>query len=484
MISRIRKNVSMIASYHANKRRDAGRPKYVGACSSSVSPNESEIAARSSSSLDRKREIVIHWRGEGVVEGYTIQFRKLELQSALSAVSPDLEGKMEDLEFTNALSYDFDDRDVHPEKELLLYESGLQFMTGSSTQLISSQVLTQAATRCSLIRAVYEIVCEADTYKELSEQAVEKGTLADVMVGGVNQNDTWCVRLRQFGSASADSPSAVRYGKSKRSPLRLEREAISLMDPLFSRMGGRVKLEDPDCKLNIFEGLIGKQKILARTIASGIKTSVIRPASRICITNTPLCNVAAFCMGNIAQIQNDQTVLDPFAGSCTTLLVAAMLAPGCKTVGIELAPNYTVNRDDIRRDFSSRQLTQPVALIEGDSTCEKIRTEARAAVGGVAFDVIIADPPYGIRERMDAQEPPPLVKLVSIIARDYETGTPLLAKNGRLVAFVPNQLGEDLSLSMPTPRQLEDAGLKMTALREQPLSDVLSRWLVAYKSIR
>jgi tRNA G10 N-methylase Trm11 len=189
-------------------------------------------------------------------------------------------------------------------------------------------------------------------------------------------------------------------------------------------------------------------------------------------------------MGNIAQIQNDQTVLDPFAGSCTTLLAAAMLAPGCKTVGIELAPNYTVNRDDIRRDFSSRQLTQPVALIEGDSTCEKIRTEARAAVGGGSFDVIIADPPYGIRERKDAQEPPPLVKLVSIIARDYDTGTPLLAKNGRLVAFVPNQLGEDLSLSMPTPRQLEDAGLKMTALREQPLSDVLSRWLVAYKSIR
>jgi hypothetical protein len=321
----LQKGSKHVASFESSfrgvhHRRDAGRPKYVGACSSSVSQNESEIAARSSSSLDRKREIVIHWRGEGVVEGYTIQFRKLELQSALSAVSPDLEGKMEDLEFTNALLYDFDDRDVHPEKELLLYESGLQFMTGSSAQLISSQVLTQAATRCSLIRAVYEIICEADTYKELSEQAVEKGTLADVMVGGVNQNDTWCVRLRQFGSASADSPSAVRYGKSKRSPLRLEREAISLMDPLFSRMGGRVKLEDPDCKLNIFEGMIGKQKILAQTIASGIKVRHVLPTygKRQTIIYYALCLLTVFFL----RFQNNEITWNSnvrFLMACTIL---------------------------------------------------------------------------------------------------------------------------------------------------------------------
>lgn len=426
--------------------------------------------------------IIIHWRGEGNVEGYSMPFRQLELESAISAESssPILEPTMEHLTYSDALKYDYADRDTFPEKQRILYETALQYMTGSSLGVVSTRALCEAARRCSLVRAVYGIVAESETYGTLALKAVENGSLTDMMTGGVNANSTWCVRLRQFGAEWGDAASSVRYGRAKKSPLRLERGAISKMEQLLVQFGGRVQLQDPECKLFIFEGLVGKQKILARTLAVGPKTSAIAPVTRICATNTPLCPIAAFSMCNIAQIRNGHTVLDPFAGSCATLLAAATLAPGCKTVGIELASDDVVNRDDILRDFSTRDLAPPVALIEGDSNCSEVRERARAAVGGHAFDVIIADPPYGIRERRNAGEAAPLVALVSTIAEDEQAGTPLLTKGGRLVAFVPNMEGEDLSASMPDDALLSKARLKMASLTEQPLNDVLSRWLVCY----
>ena len=79
----------------------------------------------------------------------------------------------------------------------------------------------------------------------------------------------------------------------------------------------------------------------------------------------------------------------------------------------------------------------------------KIRDEAR--VGGSAFDAIITDPPYGIREKNKAEYciDLPLIQLVKAIALDRQDGHRLLKKGGRLVAFVPNKVGEELSDGLP-----------------------------------
>ena len=114
-----------------------------------------------------------------------------------------------------------------------------------------------------------------------------------------------------------------------------------------------------------------------------------------------------------------------------------------------------------------------------------------------SFDSIFTDPPYGIREssgsstnnRRDREEEvvAPLIKLVQTIAAARNIGRPLLReKGGRLVAFVP-QVNEgenstDLESSMPNNKQLLQAGLELSVLQEQPLSNELSRWLVVYKS--
>jgi tRNA G10 N-methylase Trm11 len=215
------------------------------------------------------------------------------------------------------------------------------------------------------------------------------------------------------------------------------------------------------------------------------KISTMNPNTRICVTNTPLCPIAAFAMCNVAGVKDGSTILDPYAGSCATLLAAAMIAPTCRTVSIEIAHNGLVNRKDIRMDFETRRLPAPVALIQGDSTDSAIRDEARKVIGNEPFDLIITDPPYGIRESKGANNAlSPLVQLFRSLTNDRDAGKPLLKVGGRLVAFVPCHEEEELIDCLPTNAQTLEAGLNLELMCEQPLNDKLSCWLVAYSCTR
>ena len=201
-------------------------------------------------------------------------------------------------------------------------------------------------------------------------------------------------------------------------------------------------------------------------------------------------------MCNIAQIQRhtNTTILDPFAGSCATLLSAAHITNGqCRSVGIEICHNGHVNRNDIKRDFESRSLPPPL-VIRGDCLSSEVRERAQAAMGGnerfLGFDVIVTDPPYGIREAMSSSHDveinntPPLTQLFQVMGHDRAVGKPLLKVGGRLAAFVPVRKGETLVECLPPVDVQKDAGLVMEGEgKEQVLNDLLSRWLVSFVSI-
>ena len=202
-------------------------------------------------------------------------------------------------------------------------------------------------------------------------------------------------------------------------------------------------------------------------------------------------------MSNIGQINNDQTVLDPYAGSCALLLSCAKLAPKSKTVGIEIANNYYVNFDDIRKDFDTRGLHQPAGLIRGDFRRKEIRDMARDQIivdsSHKGFDLIITDPPYGQREPTDPSwvredgvrdDITPIYQILSAIIEDREAGTPLLSTEGRLILFIPVFEDGDVYDEIPDDDYLKQAGLRLSALREQPLNKKLSRWMVLFTSIR
>ncbi len=477
--------------------------------------NEKRDSVRSTTKL-------IHWRGEKS-HGNSMQFRHLEFTSALESIintqssagnggqsSKEIGARISlggiKTSFEPALSSNFTSADEMSEYQIYAYENAMQYVSIHSDQHedeyyndndenpytdsnmnLDNDVLIRTVERCALIRSIFEIVAEADTYPQLAQNAIDSRHFQDMMEGGSRANATWRVRLRQYGSSVDDSNSnkQKQYGKKMRSPMKQEREAINEMKELFLLLKGDVDLQNADESLYLFEGLCGGgRKALARLLARGANTSIIAPKTRICVTNTPLCPLAAYTMCNAARIQPGDRIFDPFAGSCAILLAAAMMEPTVQSVGVEIAHNGQVNRDHIVQDFTSRNLTPPTAIIRGDSMSNDVRDEARAAVGNQPFDVIVTDPPYGIREKTGFCPDPPLVNLVNCIARDRANNCRLLRKGGRLVAFVPNLEGDDIAMDMPSEDDLERAGLQFSQMLEQPLNDSLSRWLVEYICVK
>ena len=212
---------------------------------------------------------------------------------------------------------------------------------------------------------------------------------------------------------------------------------------------------------------------------------LIDTKSRICITNTPLRPLISFSMANLAEIKSDSSILDPFAGSCSIPLAAASIEPTCKTVGIEIS--NAVRFENIIKDFELRNLNLPSALIRGDASDTLIREKARKAIDGNAFDAIITDPPYGLRERIDIHTDSPIVSMMKWIKEDRENGKRLIKNGGKLVAFCPNlekENFEDLIVGMPNEQLLDEAGMKLISQMKQPLNEALCRWLVVFECIR
>ena len=491
----------------------------------------------------KSHTLLIHWKGEDA-EGYSHKFRHVEFCGALSAVlneNTDLTSHVNvQARFENALEYQGRETVEMSPLKIEGYNQAMQFVSlvveqqedGASPEDITKELeaaVVRATKRCALIHALYKVEAETTTgettagsYDKLNDICLTHGGFADLQMHHDetntinNTNKSWSLRVRHFGEKE-DGGKERRYGHRARS-MAMERKALADLEPLFSTFAGPVNLKHPDCRITVFDGLGagGKTQVLARHATVGPKVSSINPNTRICVTNTPLCPVAAFVMCNVAQLgrpkvgddnqQRHFTVLDPYAGSCAILLAAAMIeTEWCQTVGIELAHNGIVNRDDVRRDFVSRNLTEPVALLHGDSSDRDVRAKARAAIShkydrgevknkdigdiqSQGFDAIITDPPYGIRESTssmgvgdDGTVIRPVEELLDMIRIDRDAGTRLLKVGGRMVVFLPHAHEEEsFSDIMPSEEQITRAGLRCEITREQPLNDVLSRWLVSF----
>jgi len=500
------------------------------------------------------RKFLIHWRGEKD-PGYSKSFRHLEFESAIAAelaaqnalstssttatttttTTDDdngskrkhaAEATMPNVTYANALNYV--GNESMTDMNIEHFNEAMQFVSFSfpspdnddndnvrsnSGGLLSKQIVIRAVERCSLVHGFYEIVASSDKLDDLADLAIADGGFADMYEGGSNEQATWCFRARMYNASEIPEETSSK-GRSKRyssraRSMKIERTGLDALKDLLIRLGGRVNLEEPDCKIYLFDGLeeeeqqeeeetidggssssdggsggskrVGR-KMLARRIASGPKIFSIAPTERICVTNTPLEPIAAFCLCNIARIKAGDKILDPYAGSCTTLLAAAMIVPDAETVGIEIAHNGLVNREHIAEDFSSRNLRLPNQIIHGDSTSVFVRETAKEAVNHQPFDAIIADPPYGIRESVGYNDNSPLEELFASIAIDRHSTDRgrLLRVGGRLIAFVPVTDEQTLPELLPSEDLSEKAGLKYEVCREQPLNDKLSRWLVSY----
>ena len=515
--------------------RTARRSRYHAAASSPAAPDvpivkvgddslltDTRLRPSPSSTNTNKRKVaklIIHWKGEAS-GGSNQQFRQCEFYGALGAVVDHDDGVKNvesTVHFSNALHYDGlgnkRNDPVMTELRANAFNHAMQYLDivldkkDDAIAPLTTQDCIRAVERCSLIHALYEIVAETDneTYDDLAVQTLENGAFYDM----TSNNATWCMRLRHYGAKVNETNDSIhkerRYGHRARS-MALERQALQALKPLLLTFAGRVDLEHPECKIYVLDGLTRSSKVLARRIATGARRTspLLDPNTRHCVTTTPLGAVAAYTLVNVARVRPGHRVLDPYAGSATLLLAAALVAASStngvvQSVGIEVAHNGIVNRDDIRTDFVTRNLTLPVALIHGDCRDADIRRQAIAAVGNEPFDCIITDPPYGIRESLTGgtiissssssslgAATRPIDDLLQMMVHDRNHGdVRLLKQGGRLVVFLPQSDEQSLHGDvLPSPAQLDQAGLECEFMREQPLNEKLSRWLVCYKCTR
>lgn len=453
-----------------------------------------------------------HCRGEHK-EGYSQSFRHWEFLSALSATianankgveASDVFKQLERTTFTNAFFFDPFKRkslDVPSLYQVGLYNEALQHISfptdNNYYQYITTEVIANTTERCALIHSSYRVVATGMEYSTLVEKASESGAFDDMISKEIQQvYKSWSVRRHEY--SFADDDNNPRFGKrTTRSPKK-EQAALIQLKPLLIDFGGKVDLKNPDCHIYLLEGLRDNEcvadvvsggdelnKILCIKLASGAKHSIMAPNQRICVTNTPLCSISAYLLANIAMVRDNQTILDPFAGSGATLLASAIISPSVQTVGVEIATDEVVSRDDIRQDFVSRNLSQPTALLAGDAMDAAVRDKARKSTGGEAFDVILTDPPYGLREAFPGAEgvydgSAALLELIDAMGQDRREGTPLLKRGGRLVAFYPCRQGQSIIELLPSQERLERAGLQLQDTREQRLNSGLSRWLLSF----
>ncbi|KAL7465159.1 hypothetical protein ACHAXS_005485 [Conticribra weissflogii] len=481
----------------------------------------------------KKSHYLIYWRGEHKEE-YSQSFRQLEFLSALSATiadhSPNIANDapsifqqlMDGTTFANAFSFDPYKRykaelpALVPWRQVDMYNESLQYVSFKNIAeksdgvldetLISQDLVAKASARCSLIHSSYLLVAEGMEYSDLVDQALQSKVFDD-MKGSetvTQQNGkTWRLRRHEYGFINDDNNP--RFGKGTTRSVQKEKTALKHLEPFLITFKGKVDLKNPECNIYLLEGICDNNvtdsglqeitvrknskllKILARKLSSGAKVSVMAPKTRICITNTPLEPIAAFILCNLALIGANDKVLDPFAGSASALLAASLISHSVRAVGIEIASEEFLSREKIRQDFSTRGLPQPIGLLTGDSMDSRIRAEARKLIGGSAFDAIVCDPPYGIREAMSGSDSgyggsAALFDLIDAIGRDRQWGTPLLKRGGKLVCFFPCLREDNIEDLLPSNQRLRRAGLLLEFKREQKLNSALSRWVLSFKS--
>jgi len=232
------------------------------------------------------RPLIIHWRGEKE-SGYSKPFRQLEFVSALEAElglcytkDPPLS-----LNFINALQYagiaEMADVNIEHFNEAMQYvefPSDDDDNDGNDIFGITREAVIRAGERCSLVHAIYEVIASSEDINELASLALEDGGFQDLYKGGKHERMTWCFRARNYHDptmtmttkmTSSDTVGREKRYSSRARSMGLEKAGLVALTDLLIQFGGKVDLEEPYCKIYLFDGLTRNSKTLTRRIVTG-----------------------------------------------------------------------------------------------------------------------------------------------------------------------------------------------------------------------
>lgn len=167
-------------------------------------------------------------------------------------------------------------------------------------------------------------------------------------------------------------------------------------EKIFEQTGARNELIQADKKKTFYGRLVAE--------SDGITRNSFVLTDRPVLGPTSLDNDLAFLMANMAEIESGKLVFDPFCGT-GGLLLAATAAGGIPQVGTDIDIRvlrgefvaYVRNQvegctgSDIFQNFRHYGIPKPeVVAMDNSHNCWR-------KSGGPLFDVILTDPPYGVR---------------------------------------------------------------------------------------
>lgn len=355
--------------------------------------------------------------------------------------------------------------------------------------LPSEDVARDVANRSILVKGIYELWGEADSYEEL-EDAI-KNYPDERKLPYLTSESTFRITVDSFGKVISFQEQNERIQSLTYIPFK-----------------GRVNLRNPEHKFWLMEtddygannGLppvVKKRIFFGREVGSADRKLLptYQLKSRTYLGPTAMDAEMAFLMANQAMVKPGKLVYDPFVGTGSILIAAAHF--GAMTMGADI--DIRVVRDgrgpdcNVWSNFKQYGLPMPIGLLRADNNLPPWRPGLKEV-----FDAIICDPPYGVRaggrksggrkllkgvvgpytvpddKRTDHIPSTAAYSLVECVHDLLDIAAKMLILNGRLVFFYP-VLREDESAENHFP---EHPCFVLVSASEQILSSRYSRVLL------
>lgn len=214
-----------------------------------------------------------------------------------------------------------------------------------------------------------------------------------------------------LSTPSARRISVSAYSSFKRPDQREIQGAFSKR--IVERLGAECNMKDYDTALRI---------TLLRKVAIATIDLEIQPGNlpkNIIIHPTPLLPPIAYCMIKLASPRENERLLDPMCGCGTIPLMAALEWKGLEVFGSDIKNDYV---SCARRNAETLGITDKVKFLTSDV--------ADLTDAGIAADIVVVNPPYGIS--LPAQ---------SRVERLYDTllqaSYKVLSSKGRIIVVTP-----------------------------------------------
>lgn len=218
-----------------------------------------------------------------------------------------------------------------------------------------------------LCRSAYTRVCAQELFtSDDTDEAIANATGNTDFRAVLREGETFEVRIRR-----------IKEYSSKDDTMRLERTLGKLI--LQNTSGTRVNLTKPD---KTFYGVLTNHRLIFGLRLAEIEPKPFverRPRKKPFFHPSAMNAKLARCMVNLAHPKPGAIVLDPFCGTGTTILEAALI--GCRALGTDVQRRMAEGTRKNLQKFS----VKPEAIVVADARKPPFKR----------VDAVVTDPPYG-----------------------------------------------------------------------------------------